>query len=85
MEQLVVHYACDGWLLHASSNDAQRQLAANKACTEAAARSEHEVCDRRCQDGRTVSRAWLQLDQWLMVTSEWPAFAAQKLQCGWTC
>lgn len=51
MEQLVVHYACDGWRLHASSDDAQRQLAATKAAAEAAARSEHEVCEGMCQDG----------------------------------
>ena len=51
VEQLVVHYACDGWLLHASSDDAQRQLAATKAAAEAAARSEHKVCGGRCQDG----------------------------------
>lgn len=36
MEQLAVHYACDGWLLHTTSEDAQRQLAANKAAAEAA-------------------------------------------------
>ena len=47
MEQLVVHYACDGWLLHAASDDAQRQLAAAKAAAEAAARLEHEVCASR--------------------------------------
>lgn len=52
VEQLVVHYACDGWLLHASSDDAQRQLAAAKAAAEAAARSEHEVCEGCCcRDG----------------------------------
>ena len=52
VEQLVVHYSCDGWLLHNSSDDAQRQLAANKAAAEVAARSEHEVCVRRCQQLR---------------------------------
>lgn len=36
VEQLAVHYTCDGWLLHTSSEDAQRQLAANKAAAEAA-------------------------------------------------
>ena len=47
MEQLVVHYSCDGWLLHTSSDEAQRQLAANKAAAEAATRVEHE-CWKSC-------------------------------------
>jgi len=36
VEQLAVHYASDGCLLHASSEDGQRQLAANKAAADAA-------------------------------------------------
>ncbi len=37
VEQLAVHYASDGGLLHAGSEDGQRQLAANKAAADAAA------------------------------------------------
>lgn len=34
----VVHFACDGWLLHKSSEEARRQAEVDKAAADAAAR-----------------------------------------------
>jgi hypothetical protein len=43
VDQTVVHYASDGWLLHKSSEEARRQADAERAEAEAAARFQAEV------------------------------------------
>lgn len=43
VEQLLVHYATDGWLLHKASEDARKQQEVEKQTEEAAARFQAEV------------------------------------------
>jgi dynein intermediate chain 1 len=43
VEQLVVHYGSDGWLLHKCSDEAKKQLEQEKAESEAAARFNSEL------------------------------------------
>ena len=43
VEQLMVHYSTDGFLLHRSSEEARRQLEAEKAADDAANRFQAEV------------------------------------------
>jgi dynein intermediate chain 1 len=43
VEQLVVHYGSDGWLLHKSSEEARKQNETDRAEAEAAARFQAEV------------------------------------------
>lgn len=43
VEQLVVHYASDGWLLHKASDEAKKQLEQEKVEAEAAAKFNAEL------------------------------------------
>ena len=43
VEQLVVHYGSDGWLLHKSSEEARKQTETDKAEAEASARFQAEL------------------------------------------
>jgi len=43
VEQTIVHYATDGWLVHKTSDDAKKQLVEEKAQAEAMARFQAEV------------------------------------------
>ena len=43
VDQLLVHYATDGWLLHKASEDARKQQEVEKQSEEAAARFQAEV------------------------------------------
>lgn len=43
VEQLMVHYSTDGWLLHRGSDDAKRQLEMEKCQDDAAAKFQAEV------------------------------------------
>ncbi len=47
VEQLMVHYSTDGFLLHRGSEEARRQLEAEKAADDAANRFQAEVGSRR--------------------------------------
>lgn len=43
VDQLLVHYSTDGWLLHKASEDARKQQEVEKQTEEAAARFQAEV------------------------------------------
>lgn len=43
VDQLLVHYATDGWLMHKASEDARKQQEVEKQVEEAAARFQTEV------------------------------------------
>lgn len=43
VEQLLVHYATDGWLMHKASEDARKQQEVEKQVEEAAAKFQNEV------------------------------------------
>ena len=43
VEQLLVHYSTDGWLMHKASEDARRQQEVDKQVEEAAAKFQNEV------------------------------------------
>lgn len=43
VDQLLVHYATDGWLMHKASEDARKQQEVEKQVEEAAARFQNEV------------------------------------------
>ncbi|KAK9824529.1 hypothetical protein WJX72_011108 [[Myrmecia] bisecta] len=51
VEQLMVHYATDGWLLHKGSEEAKRQTDCDRAADEAAAKFQAEM-DRGRRDRR---------------------------------
>lgn len=53
VEQLLVHYATDGWLLHKASEDARKQQEVEKQTEEAAARFQAEVLVRACHTALT--------------------------------
>ena len=46
VDQLLVHYATDGWLMHKASEDARKQQEVEKQVEEAAARFQTEVSHR---------------------------------------
>lgn len=45
VEQLLVHYATDGWLMHKASEDARKQQEVEKQMEEAAAKFQNEVTE----------------------------------------
>ena len=51
VEQLMVHYSTDGFLLHRSNEEARRQLEAEKAADDAANRFQAEVGAEADADG----------------------------------
>ncbi|MCJ1297531.1 Dynein, 78 kDa intermediate chain, flagellar outer arm [Hypocenomyce scalaris] len=51
VEQLLVHYATDGWLMHKASEDARKQQEVEKQVEEAAAKFQNEV-DRAKKEKR---------------------------------
>ena len=53
VEQLLVHYATDGWLLHKASEDARKQQEIEKQTEEAAARFQAEV---KCKTGSNANQ-----------------------------
>ena len=56
VEQLMVHYSTDGFLLHRSSEEARRQLEAEKAADDAANRFQAEVgSSRGCERAGAAS------------------------------
>jgi hypothetical protein len=49
VEQTIVHYAADGWLLHKSADDARRQMDMDKMEHEAASKYQSEVGQGLCR------------------------------------
>jgi hypothetical protein len=43
VDQTIIHYATDGWLLHKGAEDAKRQMETDRMEQEAASKVEHEV------------------------------------------
>ena len=77
VDQLLVHYSTDGWLLHKASEDARKQQEVEKQTEEAAARFQAEVT---YDDIRLPLRACLQYVEVLHQAYAWPEHCMPYLQ-----
>ena len=67
VEQTIVHYAADGWLLHKSADDARRQMDMDKMEHEAASKYQSEVGQGLCRI-RVWVCVWVQLWVWVYMS-----------------
>ncbi len=68
VEQLLVHYATDGWLMHKASEDARKQQEVEKQVEEAAAKFQNEVMQFITLHASPHSQS---CQHWLIFVSCW--------------
>jgi hypothetical protein len=77
VEQTIVHYATDGWLLHKGSEEAKRQLDMEKMEQEASQRFQVSVL--HCRAGPSVNQPKMGCNQAHKQAAAWPWLDADTI------